>query len=67
VTNDEPQITDISMIAYYYHDEQFNDKKECDDNSDDNSDDNENKENNDIEENDNPESESFFKNLLKKI
>jgi hypothetical protein len=23
ITNDEPQITDISMIAYYYHDERF--------------------------------------------
>jgi hypothetical protein len=30
VTNDEPQVTDISMIAYYYHDERFNDKVECD-------------------------------------
>ena len=29
VTNDEPQVTDISMIAYYYHDEKFNDEKEC--------------------------------------
>lgn len=39
VTNDEPQITDISMIAYYYHDEKFNNKKECSDSteSDDNS------------------------------
>lgn len=26
VANDEPQITDISMIAYYYHDEKFNDR-----------------------------------------
>jgi len=25
VTNDEPQITEISMIAYYYYDEKFND------------------------------------------
>ena len=29
VTRDEPQVTDISMIAYYYHDEKFIDKKEC--------------------------------------
>ena len=29
ITNDEPQITDISMIAYYYHDERFDNKKEC--------------------------------------
>lgn len=26
ITNDEPQITDISMIAYYYHDNRFADK-----------------------------------------
>lgn len=26
VTNDEPQVTDISMVAYYYHDERFEDK-----------------------------------------
>jgi len=31
VTKDEPQVTDIEMIAYYYHDEQFNDKAECKD------------------------------------
>ena len=29
VTKDEPQVTDIEMIAYYYHDEKFNDKVEC--------------------------------------
>ena len=29
VANDEPQITDISMMAYYYHDEKFDDKNEC--------------------------------------
>ena len=29
VTNDEPQITDISMIAYYYHDERFDDQGAC--------------------------------------
>ena len=29
VSNDEPQITDISMIAYYYHDEKFDNKVEC--------------------------------------
>lgn len=62
VTNNKPQITKISMIAYYYHDEQFNDKKECDDNSDNNED-----KNDDDNEDNNSESESFFKNLLKKI
>ena len=31
VTNDEPQITDISMIAYYYHDERFDDQVACSD------------------------------------
>ena len=30
VTNDEPQVTDISMMAYYYHDDRFDDKAECD-------------------------------------
>ena len=29
VSNDEPQVTDISMLGYYYHDERFDDKKEC--------------------------------------
>lgn len=29
VTNNEPQITDISMMAYYYHDKKFDDKVEC--------------------------------------
>jgi hypothetical protein len=29
VANDEPQITDISMIAYYYHDENIDDQAEC--------------------------------------
>lgn len=29
VSNDEPQITDISMIAYYYHDENIDDQAEC--------------------------------------
>ena len=33
VTKDEPQVTDISMIAYYYHDEKFNDKVECEENN----------------------------------
>ena len=31
VTNDEPQVTDISMIAYYYHDERFDGISECSD------------------------------------
>jgi hypothetical protein len=29
VTNDEPQVTDISMTAYYYHDERFDGEVEC--------------------------------------
>lgn len=29
VTNDEPQVTDISMVAYYYFDERFNDEDDC--------------------------------------
>ena len=29
VSNNEPQITDISMIAYYYDDEKFNNMVEC--------------------------------------
>jgi len=33
VTNDEPQVTDISMIAYYYHDERFDDQVVCSDGS----------------------------------
>ena len=28
VSKDEPQVTDISMIAYYYHDDKFNDVDE---------------------------------------
>lgn len=28
VSKDEPQVTDVSMIAYYYHDEKFNDVDE---------------------------------------
>ncbi len=33
VTNDEPQVTDISMVAYYYHDERFDDQMACDNSS----------------------------------
>ena len=29
VTHDEPQVTDISMIAYYYHDARFDEQGEC--------------------------------------
>ena len=32
VTNDEPQVTDISMMAYYYHDERFDNASECNQN-----------------------------------
>lgn len=28
ISNDEPQITDIGMIAYYYHDDRFDDMEE---------------------------------------
>ena len=31
VSNDEPQVTHISMMAYYYHDERFDDKTDCND------------------------------------
>ena len=34
VSNDEPQITDISMIAYYYHDENIDNQAECGNNPD---------------------------------
>ena len=33
VAYEEPQITDISMTAYYYHDEKFDNEKECDNGS----------------------------------
>ena len=56
ITNDEPQITDISMIAYYYHDERFDNKKECI------SEDKSNDANNETEELE--ESRSFFDKML---
>lgn len=62
VTNDEPQKTDISMIAYYYHDDKFNDEKEC-------SEELENSSNVDDEEDDdynNSDSGSFLKKIFKK-
>ena len=74
VTNDEPQVTDISMIAYYYHDEKFNDKAECDDGSD--SDDSSSEEtnvennmenNNEESSNDSDDSESFFEEIFKDL
>ncbi len=71
VTNDEPQVTDISMIAYYYHDEKFNDKKECDDNSENTSENNEEANVNDeqaSEESDESEdSGSFFNQVFGKL
>jgi len=59
VANDEPQVTDISMMAYYYHDDRFNDKKECDlnENSESNNESNGNSENSD-------DSGSFIQNIL---
>jgi hypothetical protein len=56
------------MIAYYYHDENFIDKKECDNNPESNSENNE-EANNDAqvneELNDSEESGSFFKEIFK--
>ena len=60
VTNDEPQITDISMIAYYYHDEKFNNKKECSDST-------ESDDGSEVEEIDEVENESIFDGIFKKF
>lgn len=71
VSNDEPQITDIQMLAYYYHDERF---ENIDEKSDLKLDDTEiigsenNKSNNERENNNqmNKKSEwSFFENLFR--
>jgi len=59
VTNDEPQITDISMVAYYYHDENLKDKKECDNESE------ESYNSNNEEGVNSDESGSFFDNIFK--
>jgi hypothetical protein len=59
------------MIAYYYHDEKFNDKKECDDNSENTSENNEEANVNDeqaSEESDESEdSGSFFNQVFGKL
>ena len=62
VTNDEPQVTDISMMAYYYHDDKFDDKVECDQawNSE---------SNNELDEDidDSADSDSMFSKIFNKI
>ena len=68
ISSDEPQITDISMIAFYYHDDQFNNTKECSEPSDDEENNNlDDNLDNDSQEVDESDSDSFFKNLFKDI
>ena len=63
VSKDEPQVTNISMIAYYYYDEKFDGMQECE-----NLNDLINSENIQDEEIENwKESESFFKDIFKNI
>jgi len=62
VTNDEPQKTDISMIAYYYHDDKFNDEKECSEELENSSNVNDDEE----DDYDNSDSGSFLKKIFKK-
>lgn len=64
VTNDEPQITDISMLAYYYHDEKFDDKIECADEN--NTSKSNNNQESDDSENSN-DSDSFIQKILGKF
>jgi hypothetical protein len=61
VTNDEPQVTDISMMAYYYHDDRFDDKVECEETENLES----SKVNEDLE--DSSDSDSMFSNIFNKI
>lgn len=61
VSNDEPQITDISMAAYYYHDENIDNNAECDNNYDNPSD------NQDGNDDNVPESEWFLQKIFKKF
>lgn len=62
VTNDEPQVTDISMMAYYYHDEKFDNSVECEKS-------NTSETNKQPDENldDEEESDSMFDKIFKKI
>jgi len=62
VTNDEPQVTDISMMAYYYHDDRFDDKVECDQTENSASD---NSADDDID--DSADSDSMFNKIFNKI
>ena len=63
VTNDEPQITDISMIAYYYYDEKFDGKSECNDSEISSDNDTEKT----VDTPDNKNNNSFFQRIIKKI
>ena len=61
VTHNEPQITDISMTAYYYHDVRFNEWDECGNNS-------KNANTSDGNETDDTaNSDWFFQNIFKKF
>ena len=62
VTNNEPQITDISMMAYYYHDNRFDKKVDCENL-------NGSGMNNELNDNteDLEESDSMFDKIFKKI
>lgn len=62
VTNDEPQVTDISMIAYYYHDERFDDMEECGNNASENK-----KEKNDNEDSNSANSDWFLQGIFNKF
>ena len=62
VTNDEPQVTEISMIAYYYHDERFDNQGECGNNSSENK-----EEKSDNEESDSTNSDWFLQGIFKKF
>lgn len=58
VSNDEPQVTDISMIAYYYHDENIDDQAECDKTS-------ENSQVDNSQQDDTSDSEWFLQSIFK--
>ena len=62
VSNDEPQITDISMIAYYYHDERFDDLEECGNNASENK-----KEKNSDEDSNSANSDWFLQGIFSKF
>lgn len=62
VTNNEPQITDISMMAYYYHDDRFDKKVDCENLNGSGMNNELNDNNEDLE-----ESDSMFDKIFKKI